>query len=214
MACLQRAAHDVDIASAVKGVVAAAVRLANQPLLYGLALGQRRRVDEVGGAKLHGPLALAVVDVDGDDFAGAPARGAHDDAEADAAGAKDGNVGPRLNPALAGHDGGGAVARRDAAAQQAHAVHGRRRRDGHDRDVGHDGELRKGARAHKVQQVLAAALEPRRAVWHHAAALGGADLAAEVGLAGLAELAFAAFRSAGRAVSMECMTMNGMTMTY
>ena len=48
-----------------------------------------------------------------------------------------------------------------------------------------------------MQEVLAACLEARAAVWHDAFALGGADLAAEVGLAGFAEFAFAAFGCAG-----------------
>ena len=47
-----------------------------------------------------------------------------------------------------------------------------------------------------MEEVLALALEARGAVGHHAFALGGPDLAAEVRLAGFAELAFAAFRGA------------------
>jgi hypothetical protein len=47
-----------------------------------------------------------------------------------------------------------------------------------------------------VQDVLALALESRGSVGHDALALGGADLAAKVGLAGLAELALFAFRGA------------------
>lgn len=43
-----------------------------------------------------------------------------------------------------------------------------------------------------MKQVLALALEARSAVGHNALALGGADLAAEVGLARLAELALLA----------------------
>lgn len=47
-----------------------------------------------------------------------------------------------------------------------------------------------------MQDVLSACSEPRCAVWHHAFALGSTDLATEVGLSGLAELALLAFRSA------------------
>ena len=48
-----------------------------------------------------------------------------------------------------------------------------------------------------MQQLLAFAGEARGAVWHHALALCGADLTAEVRFAGLAELAFLALRCAG-----------------
>ena len=44
-----------------------------------------------------------------------------------------------------------------------------------------------------MQEVLALALEARGAVWHHTLTLGGTNLAAEVGLARLAELALFAF---------------------
>ena len=44
-----------------------------------------------------------------------------------------------------------------------------------------------------MQKVFALALEARGAVRHDTFALGGADLTAEVRLAGLAELAFLAF---------------------
>jgi hypothetical protein len=47
-----------------------------------------------------------------------------------------------------------------------------------------------------VQQVLALALETAGAVGHYALTLGGTDLAAQVGLAGLAELALLAFGGA------------------
>jgi hypothetical protein len=49
-----------------------------------------------------------------------------------------------------------------------------------------------------VEEILSFALEARRAVGHDTLALGGSDLAAEVRLARLAELAFAAFRGTGR----------------
>ena len=49
-----------------------------------------------------------------------------------------------------------------------------------------------------MQEVLAAGFEARGAVRHHAFALSGADFAAQVGLAGFAEFAFAAFGCAGR----------------
>ncbi len=45
-----------------------------------------------------------------------------------------------------------------------------------------------------MQQLFALALEPRCSVGHDTFALGSSDLAAEVRLAGFAELAFAALR--------------------
>ena len=48
-----------------------------------------------------------------------------------------------------------------------------------------------------MQQVLALAAEPRRAVGHDAAALRRADLAAQIRLARPAELALATFGGAG-----------------
>lgn len=44
-----------------------------------------------------------------------------------------------------------------------------------------------------MQEILALAFEARGAIRHDTFALGGSDLAAEVGFAGFAELAFAAF---------------------
>ena len=49
-----------------------------------------------------------------------------------------------------------------------------------------------------MEEVFATALESRGSVRHNASALGGANLAAEVGLAGFAEFAFFAFWGAVR----------------
>lgn len=54
-----------------------------------------------------------------------------------------------------------------------------------------------------MEQVFALALEARGAVGHDAAALGGSDLTAEVGLSGFAELAFFAFWGAGGGVRFD-----------
>ena len=186
--------HDAHVTRAVKGVVASTVGHIDQLLLDGLAV-QLGGVDEVGGAELARPRLLAVVDVHGDDLARAVAHSSLDDGETDAAGAEDGHVGALLH--LGGHRRG-AVARRDAAAQQARPVGGDLGSHRHDGDVCDDCVLREGRRAHEVQQVLAAGLEARAAVGHDALALGRADLAAQVRLAGLAELAFAAFGGAER----------------
>jgi phage tail tube protein FII len=49
-----------------------------------------------------------------------------------------------------------------------------------------------------MEEVLAAGLEAGGTVGHHTLTLGSTDLAAQVGLAGLAELALATFGGAGR----------------
>ena len=193
MARLQRSAHHAHIPRAIERIIAAAVRHLDQLLLDTL-VPQFRRVDEIRRAELLAPRLFPVVDVHDDDLRGPVLDRALDDRQPDAAGAEDGDVGSRFH--ARGHDCG-AVACRDAAAEQASAVHGRFVRDRDDGDVGHDGVLREGGGAHEVQEVLAAGFEARGAVWHHAFALGGADLAAEVGLAGFAEFAFAAFGCAG-----------------
>lgn len=196
VAGLEGGTHDVDVASAVESVVAAAVGHLDELLLDALG-AELGGVHKVGGAKFLGPLLLGVVDVDDDDAAGLVLDGALDDAEPDAAGTEDGHVGALLESTLAGGDDGGAVARGDAAAQQAGAVHGSLVGDGNDGDVGHDGVLREGRGAHEVEEVLALGLEARGAVGHDALALGGANLAAKVGLARLAELALATLGGAG-----------------
>lgn len=194
VAGLEGGAHHADVARAVEGVVAAAVGHLDQFLLDGLAL-ELGGVDEVGGAELAAPGLLAVVNVHHDDLAGLVLNSTLDDGETDAAGTEDGDVGSFLD---AGGHYGGAVARRDSAAQQAGSVGGDLGRHGDDGNVGHHGVLREGRGAHEVEQVLAAGLEARGAVGHDTLALGGADLTAEVGLAGLAELALAALGGADR----------------
>jgi len=189
VAGLEGGAHDADVAGAVEGVVATAVGHFDELVDDGLALGQLGRVDEVGGAELLGPLLLARVDVNDDDLAGLLGDGTLDDAEADATGAKDGNVATLLT---VGGDTGGAVAGGDTAAEQAGAVHGGLGLNGDNRDIGDDSVLAEGGGAHEVQDVLAAGTEARGAIRHQALALGGTDLAAQVGLAGLAELALLA----------------------
>ena len=189
MASLESSTHDVNVACAVKGVVATAVGELDQLVDNRRALGQSGRVDEVGGAELTRPLLLAWVDIDNNDLGGTIGNGTLDDAEANAAGAEDGDLAALLD---VGGDGGGAVAGGNAAAEQAGAVHGGLRLHSDDRDVGDDGVLGEGGGAHEVEDVLATGAEAGGAVGHHTLALGGADLAAKVGLAGLAELALLA----------------------
>lgn len=87
------------------------------------------------------------------------------------------------------------VTGRETTTEQASLVERRLVGNGDDRVLAHDGVLRKGRATHKVQEFLALALEPARAVRHLALALGDPDGAAQVGLARLAELALAALGS-------------------
>src|SRR3546814_11859549 len=91
----------------------------------------------------------------------------------------------------------------DAAAEQADLVRRRLRVDLRQRDLGHHRVLAEGRAAHVVVQRLAFVREATAAVGHHALALGRAHRDAEVGLAGPAELALAAFRSEARRVGKE-----------
>lgn len=193
---LQRTAHNMHITRAVKRVIAATICHLDQLLLNALTT-QLGRVDKVGSTELLSPLLLGVVDIDDNDPASLVLRRTLDDRETDTAGAEDGNVGSLLNTVLACCDDGRTVARRDTAAEKTGAVHGSLGGDGHDGDVRDNGVLREGRGAHEVEEVFALALEARSAVGHDTFALGRTNLAAEVGLAGFAELAFAAFGGAG-----------------
>lgn len=192
MAGLERAAHDVHVSGAVESVVATTVCHLNQLLLDRLVL-ELGWIDEVGRAELIAPLLFAVVDIDDDDLASTILDTTLDNRETDTASAEDSDVGALLHTASAGGDDGCAVAGCNTAAQQASAVHWCLVGDGDDGNVGHDSVLRKGRGTHEVEEVFALALEARGSVRHDTLALGCANLAAKVGLAGLAELAFLAF---------------------
>lgn len=189
MAGLEGSTHDADVARAVERVVTAAIGHLDQLLHDGLAL-EVVRVDEIRGAELLGPRLLAGVHIDDDDLGRLLHDGSLDHGQTHAARAEDRDVRALLDLGRLDH---GAVARRDAAAQQTRPVHGGVGGDGDDGDVGHDGVLGEGRGAHEVQEVLALALEPRCAIGHDALALGGSNLAAQVRLSGLAELALFTF---------------------
>ena len=195
VARLQRTAHNMHIPRAVERIIAPTVRHLHQ-LLLNRHLPDLGRIHKIRRAELLPPLLLRIIDINHNNLRRALLHRALDDAQAHAPGTEDGDVGALLDAAFAGGDDGGAVARRDAAAEQAGPVHGRLVGDGDDGDVGDDGVLREGRCAHEVQQVFAFAFEARGPVRHDAFALRGADLAAEVGLAGFAEFAFAAFGGA------------------
>ena len=198
MAGLESGTHDTDVTGAVEGVVTTAISHLDQVLLDGLA-GELGGVDEVGGTELTGPGLLAVVDIDGNDHAGLVLNGTLHDGQTDTAGTEDSHVGAPLH--LGGHHGG-TVAGGDTTAEQAGPVGGDLGGDGDDGDIGDDGILGEGGGTHEVQDVLAAGLETRSAVGHHTLTLGSSDLAAQVGLAGLAELALTAFRGAAEGQPM------------
>ena len=198
VARLESTTHNVDVTGAVKGVIATTVGHLNELLLDGLTILQFLGVHKVGSAKLLGPFLLAVIHIDNDDLGGLVLDTALNDTQTDTSGTKDGDVGSLLNTTLAGRDDGSSVTGRDTASEQASAVHWCLFRDLDDRDVRNDGVLRKGRSAHEVQKVLALALEARSAVRHDTLALSGTNLAAEVGLAGFAELALAALRCAAQ----------------
>ena len=193
MARLQRGPHHAHVPRAIKRIITPAIRHLHQRLLDTLP-AQLGRIHKVRRPKLLAPGFLPIIHIHRDDLFRAILNRPLDHRQPHTPGAEDGDRGPPLHARR--HDRG-AVSRRDAAPEQAGPVHGRFVRDGHDRDVRDDGILAEGAGAHEMQEVFAPGAEARGAVGHDAFALGGADLAAQVRLAGLAEFAVAAF---GRAV--------------
>lgn len=197
VASLEGSTHNTNVTGTVKGVVAATIRHLNQVLLDSLAL-ELGRVDKVGGTELASPCLLAIIHIDGNDHACLVLDSTLHDRQTDTAHTKDSHVGALLD--LGGLDGG-TVARGDTTAQQTGAVGGDLGGHRDDGDVGDNGVLGEGRGTHEVKDVLAAGLEARGTVGHDTAALGGTDLAAEVGLARLAELALTAFGGANTMVS-------------
>lgn len=204
VAGLQSSAHDADVASAVEGVVATAIGHLNELLDNSLSL-ELGRVHEVSGTKLLGPSLLVGVDVHNNDLASFVDDSTLDDGQTDAAGTEDGNVGALLN---LGGDTGSTVAGGDTATEQAGSVEGSILLNGNDRDVGDDSVLGEGGGSHEVEKILTLAPESRGAVRHHTLALGGSNLAAQVGLARLAELALSALRGAVGGTVSVCLKMD------
>lgn len=198
MAGLKRTPHDVHVTSAVKGVVTTAVGHLDELFLDALSVLETLWVHKVGCAKFVCPLLLAVIDVNDDDLASALLDTALNDTQTDAASTKDGNVGAFFDTALAGSDDCSSVSSSDTTTEQAGAVHWCLVGNRDNRNVCDNGVLREGGSAHEVEEVLALALEARASIWHDTLALGGSDLAAEVGLARLAELALLALWGAIR----------------
>lgn len=192
---LEGSPHNANVARAVERIIAAPVCHLDELLNNGLVL-EVIWVDKVRRAKLLGPRLLGGVDVDDDDLAGLVGHSALNDGQPNAAAAEDGHAGALVDLC---RDASGAIAGRDAAAQQTGAVHGGVGLNSNDGDVGDDGELGKGRGAHEVEKLLALALEAGGAVGHNSLALRGPNFAAEIGLARLAELALLALGGAAGA---------------
>jgi hypothetical protein len=184
----------MDIACAVESVITPTIRHLDELFLNTLALRQLHRIDEISSSEFLTPFFFRVVDINHNDLARFIIDASLNDAETNAASTKDGNIGSLINASSrSGRDDSSAVASCDAASQETRPIHGRLVGDGNDGYVSNNSILAEGARAHEMQQILALALESRCPVGHHALALRSAYLSAQVRLARLAELAFAAF---------------------
>ncbi len=170
MTGLEGGAHYVGVAGRVEGVVGAAIGERDE-MRHQIAF-DLRRVDEMGHPEALAPTGLVVVDVDADDPVGADHAAGLDHVQADAAETEDDDVGSDLD--LRGV-GDGADPGGDAAADIAGLVEGGVVTDFRHRDLGQDGEVRKGRAAHVVIDRLALVGKARGAVGHHPLALGGAD---------------------------------------
>lgn len=193
VASLKSASHNVNVTSAVECVIATTVGHLDKLLLDGLTVLELLGVHKVGSTELLCPLLLAVVDIHDDNLAGTVLDATLNDGKTDTTSTEDGDVAALLNTTLAGRDNGGSVTGGDTTAEQAGTVHRGLLCDCNDGNVGYNGVLGEGRGTHKVEKILALALEARSAVGHDTLTLGSANLATEVGLAGLAELALFAF---------------------
>jgi hypothetical protein len=194
MTSFQSSPHNLNIAGAVKRIVASAISHLDQ-LVLDCLFAELGWVHKVGSPKLLAPFLLFVIDINDNDLASAVLDRTLDDGQTNTARAEDGHIGALLD---LGCDDCSAIASGDAATEQTCAVHGSIWGDRYDGDIGNYGVLGEGGGAHEVQQILTFALEAGGAVWHHTLALGGSNLAAEIGLARFAEFAFLAFWCAGK----------------
>ena len=186
VAALEGLAHHFDIADAFERIIDAAVghvddRRHDVFLVPG--------IDEVRHAELLRQGAFARIDVDTDDAVRADDTRALYHVEADAAEPENGDVRSRFHlggihhrPEAGGH----------AAADVADLVEGRIFPNLRDGDLRQHREIRERRGAHVVKDGLAVERKARSAVRHQAPALGFPDSAAEVRLAGQAELALPA----------------------
>src|SRR5690606_13610417 len=193
VAALQRRAHDLHVADTLERVVHAAVGQLHDHFLDGTVVIQR--VDAVGGAELLGHLEFLGIDVDADDAASLRLDRAQDGGQTHATQTEHGNRRARLDLRVVEyrtHAGG------DATAQQTDFLQRRVLGDLGDRDFRQHRVFGEGGGAHVVENGLAAFGETAGAIGHQALALGDPDRLAQVGLAGLTELALAALRGVER----------------
>ena len=184
----QRGAHQLHVADALEAVVDATVGHFDDHFLDRLVV--ILRVNEISCAQFTGYIELGRVDVDGNDAAGLGHLRTDDRRQTDAAEAEHRHGGAlfHLGGVEHGADAGG-----DAAAEQADLLQRRFLGDHRQGDFRQHGVFGEGRAAHVVVDRLAVVAEARGAVGHQALALGGAHRAAQVGLAGFAEFALAAF---------------------
>ncbi|MNQ95776.1 hypothetical protein D3C85_1113490 [compost metagenome] len=188
VAALQSGTHQLHIADTLEAVIHPAIGHFDYDVLD--RLDEILRVDAVGRTQLPGDLELGRIDVDGDDPGGLGHLSADDRRQADAAQAEDRHAGALLD--LGGveyrADAGG-----DATAEQADLVQRCVLGDLGQGNFRQHGVFGEGRAAHVVVDRLALIGKTAGAVRHQALALGGAHRLTEVGLAGLAEFALAAF---------------------
>ena len=184
----QRRAHHLDVANALKAVINAPLGHLDDDLLDWLV--KVFRVDAVGRAKGARQIELAGVGIDGDDAAGFGQFCALNHGQTDAA-----QTEHRHAVALL-HFGGvfdGAESGGHAAAEQADLLRIGVRVDFGQRDSGDHGVFAERAATHVMKNWLAVVRKARGAIGHQAFALRGAHGHAQVGFAGFAEQALAAF---------------------
>ena len=153
------------------------------------------RIHEIGHAELAAPALAVRVDVHAHDLISAHQLQALDHVEADTAEAKDDAARTGFHLCGLHHR---AHARGDTATDVAGLVERRVGADFRHGDFRQHGEVRKGRAAHVVENRLTLVAEARRAIGHQPLALRGADGGAQVGLAGKAAFALAAFRRVER----------------
>ena len=165
----------VAAAENLEGVVGAAPAGQVFDLLHRVLVGG---VDGMGGAKAHSEFQLGFADVHGDNPGGVGQGGAHNDIEADAAAADDGNGAAGLD---VGAVQGGAHAGGYGAANHCGLVHGQGAAHGDDAGFGEDGVFGEAGHLAHMVDVLAGGVEAGGAVQHIGA--GGGVAVAEVAAA-------------------------------
>ncbi len=188
VAALQGSPHQLNVADALEGVINAAVGHLHDHVLNGLLMFLR--VEEVSSAQFPCDVELGRVEINGDDARGLCHPCTNDRRQTDATQTENGHARAFLHLGGIQH---GANSGSDAAAQQADLVQRRILGNPGQGNFWQHGVLGEGRAAHVVVDRLALIGKAAGAVRHQAFALGGAHGLAEVGLAGCAEFALAAF---------------------